>query len=91
MFRRPTDLVLPSEKWAKVEPEVTETLAVVRGRLGETPTGPLFTHVIDPLAVPEGFVITGLGAAWSFTPAAFGAFVRAGQRALDEMAGAQAA
>ncbi len=65
-----------------VEPE---TLAVVRGRLGEVPAGPLFSHVIDPVETGS-FVLTGLGMAWAFTPATFGALCDAGRRALDDIA-----
>lgn len=65
-----------------------DTLAVVRGRLGETPSGPLFSHVIGPPSNPNSFVITGLGIALHLTPSSFAAFCRAGQAALDEMAAA---
>lgn len=34
----------------------------VRGRLGEVPSGPLFTHLLDPQA-PGSFIVTGMGLA----------------------------
>ncbi|APR52010.1 hypothetical protein CA223_06710 [Sphingomonas koreensis] len=37
-------------------------LGVVRGRLGQVPSGPVFTHAVDP-DDPGSFVISGLGLA----------------------------
>lgn len=46
----------------------SEHLATVRGRIGQAPVGPLFDHVIDPMN-PNGFVVTGLGMAFSLDEA----------------------
>lgn len=37
-------------------------MPAIRGRLGEVPSGPLFTHMMDP-RTPGSFIVTGLGLA----------------------------
>lgn len=54
---------LPSRRDAEIE-----HLATVRGRIGQTPVGRLFDHVIDPMNA-NGFVVTGLGMAFSLDEA----------------------
>lgn len=68
MFLKPWDGVLPEqppERADAAEGRPVEALAVIHGRLGEVPSGPLFKHMIDPTH-PGTFVVTGLGMAWTF-------------------------
>lgn len=69
MFRRPWNGDLPTIDTSLPDDPTPPSgapagaLVEVQGRLGERPSGPLFTHVVDP-TMPGSFVVTGLGMAW---------------------------